>query len=91
MADFVNPHKVVPPMLSNIYSLQHNAVTPMLSNLYSLQCNHLCNHSMHDHNKKQKPPIFCAFAQPLCVVRIEKDKKIKIKKPKEERKDQWLT
>jgi len=35
---------------------------------------------MHGHSKKQDPSIFCAYAQPLCVVRV---KKKKINKTKE--------
>jgi hypothetical protein len=49
---------------------------------------------MHDHSKKQDPSIFCAYAQPLCVVRVKwkkinkiketmnEQKKLKLKKPK---------
>jgi hypothetical protein len=29
---------------------------------------------MHDHNKKQKPPISCAYAHSLCVVGVKKRK-----------------
>jgi ribosome assembly protein YihI (activator of Der GTPase) len=32
---------------------------------------------MHGHSKKQDPSIFCAYAQPLCVVRVKKKKKKK--------------
>jgi hypothetical protein len=58
MAGFVDPHKVVLPMSSNIYALQCNTVTPMLSDFYSLQCNHFCNHSMHGHNKNKSHQYF---------------------------------
>jgi hypothetical protein len=51
---------------------------------------------MHGHNNNKKPPIFCAFTHPLCVVRIKKgEKRLKLKNHKtnkeEKRKDQWLT
>jgi len=41
---------------------------------------------MHGHSKKQDPSIFCAYAQPLCVVRVKKKKINKIKETMNEKK-----
>ncbi len=41
---------------------------------------------MHDHSKKQDPSIFCAYAQPLCVVRVKWKKINKIKETMNEQK-----
>jgi hypothetical protein len=40
---------------------------------------------MHGHSKKEKPPIFCAYAHSLCVVRLKK------RKEKKNTEDQKLT
>jgi hypothetical protein len=39
---------------------------------------------MHGHSKKQDPSIFCAYAQPLCVVKVKKKKINKIKETRNE-------
>jgi hypothetical protein len=45
---------------------------------------------MHGHSIKEKPPISCAYAHSLCVVRVKKRKE-KNTERKKTKKDQKLT
>jgi len=45
---------------------------------------------MHNHSKKQKPSISCAYAHSLCVIGVKNEKEIK-KNPERKQKKQKKT